>query len=121
MVLTFGGSGFLFGGSGFLFGGSGFLSASLLATALFRNFDFFDESRPRRRVDLVDRARVRSQVDFAVDVGGGADDIMVAAGAPVDGRLVLGQKFFQATTLATDLALLDVVGGGNGVLKFKKN
>jgi hypothetical protein len=41
---------------------------------------------------------------------------VVAARAPVDGSLVLGQKLFQTATLTADLAPFDVVVGGNSAL-----
>jgi len=118
LVLTFSGSSLLFGGFFFnsFFNGLSAPFSTSLAASFFDNFQFFDEGRARGRVDLVDRARVGREVDFAVDVGGGADDVVVAARAPVDGSLVLGQKLFQATTLTADLALLDVVVGRNGAL-----
>jgi len=118
LVLTFSGSSLFFGRfffNSFLNGLSASLSTSL-AAALFDNFQLFDEGSARGRVDLADSASVGREVDFAVDVGGRADDVVAAARAPVDGCLVLGQKLFQTATLTADLALLDVVVGRNGAL-----
>ena len=97
------------------------LGRFFLATSFFNDLGLFNEGGSRLSVDFAGHTLVGREVYLTVAVGLAAFDVLIAGSAALDGGLVPGQEFFEATTLTTDLALLYEVVGRCCVLQTNSN